>query len=128
MGATPEDDTHLHAVCGLDREAECAHHVAPVVGDPLGTPRRHPHPVDAESVDDVIERLRGLQEHGWRLKSVNDMLALRHHLVGVLEQAEATTDPSASRRAQRGAPLSCGGAEVSVHARCELTATTSPVM
>src|SRR6478609_2558355 len=43
-----------------DREAERAHHVAPVVGDPLRAPRRHPHPVDAELLDDAVERLRRL--------------------------------------------------------------------
>lgn len=51
------------------------------------------HLLFATGSRDPFERLRGLQEHGWRLKSVDDMLSLRHHLVGVLEQAEATTDP-----------------------------------
>ena len=41
----------------LDREADRAHHVAAVVGDLLGTPRRHPDPVDAEALDDPVERL-----------------------------------------------------------------------
>jgi NADH:ubiquinone reductase (H+-translocating) len=50
------------------------------------------HLLFATGSRDPFERLRGLQEHGWRLKSVDDMLALRHHLVEVLELAEATTD------------------------------------
>ncbi len=50
------------------------------------------HLLFATGSRDPFERLRGLQEHGWRLKSVDDMLALRHHLVGVLERAEATSD------------------------------------
>src|SRR5690606_32770882 len=40
-----------------DREAEGAHHVAAVAGDALRAPRRHPHPVDAEPLHDVVERL-----------------------------------------------------------------------
>src|SRR5690606_37376668 len=43
-----------------DGEAEGSHLVASVVGDALRAPRRHPHPVDAELLDDAIERLRGL--------------------------------------------------------------------
>src|SRR5690606_12313784 len=40
---------------GSDGETERAHHVAPVVRDLLGTPRRHPHPVDAEALNDPIK-------------------------------------------------------------------------
>jgi NADH:ubiquinone reductase (H+-translocating) len=50
------------------------------------------HLLFATGSRDPFERLRGLKEHGWCLKGVDDMLALRHHLVGVLEQAEATSD------------------------------------
>ncbi|MBG9885083.1 hypothetical protein ABE10_00475, partial [Bacillus toyonensis] len=54
----------LFTLSGSDREAECAHHVAAVVGDPLRTPRRHPHPVDPKPVHHVVQRLgRLLLEH-----------------------------------------------------------------
>src|SRR4051812_23243119 len=43
-----------------DGEADGAHHLAAVVGDPLRTPRRHPHPVDAEPVAVPVERLSRL--------------------------------------------------------------------
>src|SRR5690606_6307967 len=40
-----------------DVEAEGPHLLAAVVGDLLGAPRRHPHPVDAEAVDEAVEAL-----------------------------------------------------------------------
>src|ERR1700734_2746321 len=43
-----------------DVEAEGAKLLAPVVGDALRTPRRQPHPVDAEVRHHAVERLPGL--------------------------------------------------------------------
>src|ERR1700677_4111327 len=43
-----------------DVETEGAKLLAPVVGDALRTPRRHPHPVDAEVRPHAVERLPGL--------------------------------------------------------------------
>src|SRR5690606_7031065 len=40
-----------------DRETKCPHHVSAVVGDALGRPRRHPHPVDAECRHEAVKRL-----------------------------------------------------------------------
>src|SRR4051794_21006164 len=45
---------------GSEVEAEGAQLLAAVVGDLVGTPRRHPHPVDAVRRDETLERLRGL--------------------------------------------------------------------
>jgi hypothetical protein len=46
-----------HIALGGCPEPEGPHHVAPIIRDPLGTPRRHPHPVDAERLHDAVERL-----------------------------------------------------------------------
>src|SRR3954454_10381839 len=52
-------------MCGSDVEAERAQLLAAVVGDLVGTPRRHPHPVDPDVVDQAGagaagQRLTGL--------------------------------------------------------------------
>jgi hypothetical protein len=44
----------------LDVEAEGAELLAPVLGDVLRTPRRHPHPVDAEIRHESLEGVPGL--------------------------------------------------------------------
>src|SRR5690242_13167095 len=41
-------------------EAEGAQLLAAVLGDLVGAPRRHPHPVDAVGRDEALERLGGL--------------------------------------------------------------------
>jgi NADH:ubiquinone reductase (H+-translocating) len=77
---------------GTAQEVDLARQTVRVnLGDRLKT-LSYDHLLFATGSRDPFERLRGLQEHGWRLKSVDDMLALRHHLVDVLGQAEATSD------------------------------------
>src|SRR5690606_41319533 len=56
-------------ISASDAEADRSHHVAAVLGDALGAPRRHPHPVDAEALHDAVERLRGLDRKSTRLNS-----------------------------------------------------------
>src|SRR4051794_4272097 len=43
-----------------DIEPEGAQLLTALFGDLVGAPRRHPHPVDADAVDEAVERLRGL--------------------------------------------------------------------
>jgi NADH dehydrogenase len=40
----------------------------------------------------------GMAAHGWPLKTIGDALALRNHLIGLLEKAEVETDPRVKRR------------------------------
>lgn len=62
------------------------------VGDRLET-FHYDHLLFGIGSRDPFERIRGLQEYGWRLKQVYDMQALRDHLIRTLEQADATSDP-----------------------------------
>src|SRR4051794_39442655 len=54
-GRGPREVREAGLAEGLDREAERPHHVAAVVGDLVRAPRRHPHPVDAELLDDAVQ-------------------------------------------------------------------------
>lgn len=48
---------------------------------------------------DRQERVPGLAQHGWRVKGTGDLLALRNHLIDVLERADAISDPAARQQA-----------------------------
>src|SRR5690606_12630510 len=45
-----------------------------------------------------FEIIPGMAAHGWPLKSLGDAIALRNHLIGLLERVEAETDPASRRR------------------------------
>jgi NADH dehydrogenase len=40
----------------------------------------------------------GMAAHGWPLKTVGDALALRNHIISLLEKAEVETDPATKKR------------------------------
>jgi NADH dehydrogenase len=45
-----------------------------------------------------LDIMPGMAAHGWPLKTVGDALALRNHVIGMLEEAEVETDAARKRR------------------------------
>jgi NADH dehydrogenase len=68
-------------------------------GDERCEELRYDHLLFGIGSRDRQERVPGLAAHGWRVKGTGDLLALRNHLIAMMERADATDDPAARAQA-----------------------------
>lgn len=68
-------------------------------GDGRREELRYDHLLFGLGSRDRQERVPGLAAHGWRVKGTGDLLALRNHLIGVMERADAINDPAVRSQA-----------------------------
>lgn len=68
-------------------------------GDGRREDLRYDHLLFGLGSRDRQERVPGLATHGWRVKGTGDLLALRNHVIEVLERADAISDPADRQRA-----------------------------
>ncbi len=91
----PDVRFRTEEVTGIDLEARCVETVAPVTG------REHRLPYDhlVLALGNVInlQRLPGVAQHGKTIKTLGDALAIRNHVLRMLEAADIETDPAVRR-------------------------------
>lgn len=82
-------------ITGIDLQARCVETVSPVTG------REHRLPYDhlVLALGNVIDlqKLPGVAQHGKTIKTLGDALAIRNHVLRMLEAADIETDPEARR-------------------------------
>jgi NADH dehydrogenase len=83
------------AVTGIDLQSRLVHYKT-ATGRPAQ--QRYEHLVLACGSVVNLDIIPGMAAHGWPLKTTGDALALRNHVIGLLEKAEVETDPALKQR------------------------------
>ena len=104
--ACPHTVFHRAVVGGIDPGRRLVH-LGPVdAGQPLAL--GYDHLVLALGAVPNFRGLPGVMEHAWSLKSLDDAVRLRNHILGLLERANVETDP-VRRRCQLTFLVAGGG-------------------